>query len=106
MAWSLNGWFVLLEMFVTGRSTPPSIGSVSLLLFSLVSPTRFTSSSQASTVCGPEPGDQVALPEGPLLAVTVMLWPGANAAVLLSDQLPTVPPSTRNPPPFLVPPGL
>src|SRR5258706_6013913 len=103
MAWPLNGWIGLHEMLVTVRSTPTSIGSVSLLLFSLVSPTRFTSSSQASTVCGPEPGDQVALPEGPLLAVTVMLWPGASAAVLLSDQLTSVPPSTRKPTPLMVP---
>src|SRR5258706_14234249 len=79
MAWPLNGWIGLHEMLVTVRSTPTSIGSVSLLLFSLVSPTRFTSSSRGSTVCGPEPLDEVALLEGLLFDVIGLVSPGASA---------------------------
>src|SRR5258706_12776259 len=61
------------RMLLTVRSMPTASGAVSLLLFSFVSAKRLTSSTQASIVCRPEPALQVELPDGPLLAVTVML---------------------------------
>src|SRR6185295_2677559 len=69
---------------------------VSVLLLSLLSAIRFTSSTCARIECVPLVAVQVLEPPlGPLLAVTVRLAPAASDVVLLSDQL-TRTPSTRN----------
>ncbi len=84
---------------------PTLSGAVVLLLFSLPSEMRFTSSTQACTVCAPDVALQVECPCGPLLAVSVTLAPGASDCVYVSDHETCVP-STLKETPAIVPAGV
>src|SRR5262249_13121401 len=66
---------------------------------------RFTSSTQACSVCDREDADQTLLPTGPPFAVTVTESPGASEVVVLSDQVTSVP-SMANATPMITPGGV
>ena len=73
------------------------IGAVVLLLFSLLSAMRLTSSTHAWTVCDPETAVQKFWLFVPLLAVSVTDAPGARDVVFVSLQvIGVVTPSTAN----------
>src|SRR5260370_800991 len=90
---------------VTVKSMPTLNGTENLLLLRLTSLKRFTSSTHAWIVWAPEVALHVPMPEGPLLAVTVTLAPGASDWVSVSDQLTSVP-STSNCTPTITPAGV
>src|SRR3954453_4833250 len=89
------------EIAVTIKSGTPAataIEFVRLLLASLLSAIRFTSSTNARTECVPSVAVQVLEPVGPLFAVSVRLAPAASELELVSDQF-TCTSSTRKPTP-------
>jgi hypothetical protein len=97
---------VVAVVVVVVAGGPTCTVAMSWLFCSLLSAMRFTSSTQAVSVCDPAVAVQVLFPRGPLLAVAVTDWPGASEDVRSSDHDTSFNPSMKNPTPWTTPEGV